>query len=60
MTDEGSKYAVSDHPVSDWMETTLGRVIELKRGYDLPAAERVAGSIPVVSSSGDHRLSLGK
>ena len=34
------------------METTLGRVIELKRGYDLPAAERVAGSIPVVSSSG--------
>ena len=34
------------------METTLGRVIELKRGYDLPAAVRVAGAIPVVSSSG--------
>ena len=63
MTDEWSKYTVSDHPASDqilneklggggWMETTLGCVIELKRGYDLPAAAREAGSIPVVSSSG--------
>ena len=37
---------------SGWRETNLGDVIELKRGYDLPQRERVAGSIPLVSSSG--------
>ena len=35
-----------------WCETTLGNVIELKRGYDLPQRERLDGDIPVVSSSG--------
>ena len=37
---------------SDWGRKTLGDVIELKRGYDLPKKSRVAGSIPLVSSAG--------
>ena len=35
-----------------WAELRLGQVIELKRGYDLPARERLSGPVPVVSSSG--------
>ena len=35
-----------------WNETTLGDVIELKRGYDLPRQQRISGAVPVVSSSG--------
>src|SRR5436190_23937253 len=35
-----------------WKESVLGDVIELKRGYDLPQAERRAGKVPIVSSSG--------
>jgi type I restriction enzyme, S subunit len=40
----------------EWVGTTLGNVIELKRGYDLPQRERKPGSVPLVSSSGvtDH------
>ena len=40
----------------EWIETQLGDVITLKRGYDLPQRERLAGPVPVVSSSGitDH------
>ena len=39
-----------------WHETTLGDVITLKRGYDLPQRQRMDGPVPVVSSSGiiDH------
>ena len=37
---------------SEWRETSLGEVIELKRGYDLPQHKRVPGSVPLVSSSG--------
>ena len=35
-----------------WREMTLGDVVELKRGYDLPQRERRYGEIPIVSSSG--------
>ena len=35
-----------------WRETTLGNVIEFKRGYDLPKRERKPGAVPIVSSSG--------
>lgn len=35
-----------------WKDATLGDVITLKRGYDLPNDSRVDGDIPVVSSSG--------
>ena len=36
----------------DWREASLGEVIELKRGYDLPQRSRITGSVPLVSSSG--------
>ena len=37
---------------SEWQEASLGEVIELKRGYDLPQRKRIPGSVPLVSSSG--------
>jgi type I restriction enzyme S subunit len=37
---------------SDWTTTTLGQVIELKRGYDLPSRDRRDGPYPIVSSPG--------
>jgi len=42
--------------MGEWRETTLGDVVELKRGYDLPQQNRTAGGVPLVSSSGvtDH------
>ncbi len=36
----------------EWKKVSLGEVIELKRGYDLPKDKRIAGSVPIVSSSG--------
>ena len=41
-----------DEGTVQWRRVTLGEVIELKRGYDLPRRERISGSIPLVSSSG--------
>jgi type I restriction enzyme S subunit len=44
---------------SDWAETTLGEVLELKRGYDLPKRLRRSGNVPVISSAGksdDHEV----
>jgi type I restriction enzyme S subunit len=38
--------------MSEWREVTLGDVIELKRGYDLPTRARSVGPYPIVSSSG--------
>ncbi len=35
-----------------WTETSLGEVIELKRGYDLPKRLREEGDVPIISSSG--------
>ena len=35
-----------------WINCPLGEVINLKRGFDLPAAKRKEGNVPVVSSSG--------
>jgi type I restriction enzyme S subunit len=42
--------------VGEWIKGTLGDLIELKRGYDLPQQKRSAGGVPIVSSSGvsDH------
>lgn len=37
---------------SEWESGKLGDFIELKRGYDLPQAKRLKGSVPLVSSSG--------
>ena len=36
----------------EWREASLGEVVELKRGYDLPQQKRIPGSVPLVSSSG--------
>ncbi len=35
-----------------WETMRLGEFLTLKRGYDLPAAQRHEGNVPVVSSSG--------
>jgi type I restriction enzyme S subunit len=35
-----------------WQDCTLGDVLTLKRGHDLPERERIPGDVPVVSSSG--------
>jgi type I restriction enzyme S subunit len=35
-----------------WEECTLGDVVTLKRGHDLPNTKRIPGVVPVVSSSG--------
>src|SRR5437762_2204700 len=37
---------------STWRSVTLGDVLELKRGYDLPSRDRRDGPYPIVSSSG--------
>lgn len=39
-----------------WTDASLGDVLELKRGYDLPKEKRTQGRVPIVSSSGvsDH------
>jgi type I restriction enzyme S subunit len=39
-----------------WRVAPLGDVLELKRGYDLPASLRQAGNVPIVSSSGPSGL----
>ena len=35
-----------------WRVVSLGEVLRLKRGYDLPTADRQSGTVPIVSSSG--------
>jgi type I restriction enzyme S subunit len=35
-----------------WERRRLGSILTLKRGYDLPEIKRVAGEIPILSSSG--------
>jgi type I restriction enzyme S subunit len=35
-----------------WIETTLGQVVRLQRGHDLPETERVNGIVPVMGSFG--------
>lgn len=41
---------------SNWIDCTLGDVIELKRGYDLPQQHRRDGNVPIISSSGPSGL----
>jgi len=35
-----------------WHTTSLGTVLTLQRGHDLPDSQRQDGDVPVVSSSG--------
>jgi len=37
---------------SEWRKTTLGEVLTLQRGFDLPEADRRAGRFPVIASTG--------
>ncbi|MBL4885492.1 MAG: restriction endonuclease subunit S [Planctomycetaceae bacterium] len=37
---------------NEWNSTTLGNVVELKRGYDLPKVSRLDGKVPIISSAG--------
>lgn len=37
---------------NEWKDCSLGDVVELKRGYDLPQKDRLPGDVPLVSSSG--------
>lgn len=37
---------------TSWTKIHLGDVITLQRGFDLPERDRVAGNVPIVSSSG--------
>jgi type I restriction enzyme S subunit len=37
---------------ADWEETTLGEVVALQRGHDLPSDTRKSGTIPVMGSFG--------
>ena len=36
-------------PADGWRETTLGEVVTLQRGFDLPTSERKPGSYPVIA-----------
>jgi type I restriction enzyme S subunit len=36
----------------DWHDTTLGDVLTLQRGFDLPETDRKAGPYPVIASTG--------
>ncbi|MEW5772989.1 MAG: restriction endonuclease subunit S [Thermodesulfobacteriota bacterium] len=38
--------------MSKWQQCFLGDILELKRGYDLPASQREEGPYPIISSSG--------
>jgi type I restriction enzyme S subunit len=38
--------------ISERVQTKLGDIVTLKRGYDLPASDRHEGDYPIVSSSG--------
>lgn len=35
-----------------WKDATLGKLVQLQRGHDLPATERVEGKIPVIGGGG--------
>lgn len=48
---------------NEWKDCSLGDVVELKRGYDLPQKERLPGDVPLVSSSGvtdSHAIAMVK
>ena len=38
--------------ITMWKQLSLGEVITLQRGYDLPHKERKQGTVPIISSSG--------
>lgn len=49
MVQEGRK---GPSAVRKWRECTLGDVLELQRGFDLPIQERMHGAFPIIASTG--------
>jgi type I restriction enzyme S subunit len=48
---------------SEWRDTTLGDVLTLQRGFDLPETERKPGPYPVIASTGPvgtHQMAMVK
>lgn len=41
---------MNDSASAQWTKTTLGEVVRLQRGHDLPSSRRIAGPIPVIGS----------
>ena len=39
--------------MADWQKTTLGDVLTLQRGFDLPVQNRIGGAFPVIASTGE-------
>lgn len=37
---------------SEWIETTIGELVTLQRGHDLPVQDRAQGHVPVMGSAG--------
>ncbi|ENQ1030884.1 restriction endonuclease subunit S [Vibrio parahaemolyticus] len=42
---------MSKYP-SDWKSQTLGDLVTLQRGYDLPSQNRINGEVPIMSAAG--------
>ncbi|GID26638.1 restriction endonuclease subunit S [Paractinoplanes brasiliensis] len=38
--------------MSEWRKTTLGDLVTLQRGHDLPSSQRIPGDVPVMGSGG--------
>lgn len=38
--------------MGEWRDTSLGRVVQLQRGHDLPEEDRHAGTVPIMGSFG--------
>src|SRR5437016_5325086 len=47
-----TKWGIRMPVYRNWRRCTLGDVITLQRGFDLPERERRPGDVPIVSSSG--------
>ena len=46
------KERVTETHAGEWRETTLGEVLTLQRGFDLPKSKRLPGPHPVIASTG--------
>lgn len=43
---------MSNRCVMRWTQATLGQVVRLQRGHDLPSNQRTGGAVPVIGSGG--------
>jgi len=58
---EAEEEQLSVNNAGEWKELTLGEVLTLQRGFDLPSQNRKPGKVPIVSSSGitDYHSEVG-